>query len=121
MWFKIEIPAEYKNYMIKKGFVAVDGTSLTVCDVQNMVEPYWFTFMLVPHTQNHVIIPSKSVGEYVNIEIDFIAKMIQTQFENMSSQTIKTLQIDNEKLSVELAKMKDQILKIEQSVQSIKT
>ena len=85
-----------------------------------MIEPYWFTFMLVPHTQSHVIIPSKNIGEDVNIEIDLIAKMVQTQFENISSQNIKNLQIQNEMLSSELKKMKDQILEIEQTVKRIK-
>ena len=44
-----------------KGFVCVDGTSLTICEVN--VEQSWFTFMLVAHTQQNVIIPKKTIGE----------------------------------------------------------
>lgn len=37
------------RYIVPKGFIAVDGTSLTVCEVDN--EECWFTFMLVAYTQ----------------------------------------------------------------------
>lgn len=37
------------RYIVPKGFIAVDGTSLTVCEVDN--EERWFTFMLVAYTQ----------------------------------------------------------------------
>ena len=37
------------RYIVPKGFIAVDGTSLTVCEVDN--EESWFTFMLVAYTQ----------------------------------------------------------------------
>jgi len=47
------------------GYIAVDGTSLTVCDVG----PDWFTFMLVAHTQSRVIIPNKRIGDRVNLEV----------------------------------------------------
>ena len=47
LFVKVQVPAQYLKYIVSKGFVAVDGTSLTVCEVG----PGWFTFMLVPHTQ----------------------------------------------------------------------
>lgn len=41
------------SYIVPKGFIAVDGTSLTVCEVNT--EESWFSFMLVAYTQveNH--------------------------------------------------------------------
>jgi riboflavin synthase alpha subunit len=42
-------------------YIAIDGTSLTVCEV-NRTEG-WFTFMLIAYTQKHVIIPHKAVGD----------------------------------------------------------
>ena len=47
LFVKVQAPAQYLKYIVSKGFVAVDGTSLTVCEVGSG----WFTFMLVPHTQ----------------------------------------------------------------------
>lgn len=42
-------------------YIAVDGTSLTVCEV-NRIEG-WFTFMLIAYTQKHIIVPHKAVGD----------------------------------------------------------
>jgi len=59
------------RYVVRKGFVAIDGTSLTVCDVTETT----FNFMLVQHTQNHVVMPTRRVGEdRVNVEVDVVAK-----------------------------------------------
>ena len=64
LWFKVCLPKEYLKYIVPKGFIAVDGTSLTICEVGSD----WFTFMMIPHTQDHTIIPLKTVGEELNIE-----------------------------------------------------
>lgn len=42
-------------------YIAVDGTSLTVCDVDRAGN--WFTFMLIPYTQKHIIVPKKAIGD----------------------------------------------------------
>lgn len=39
----------------------MDGTSLTVCDVNRADST--FTFMLIPYTQQHIIVPKKAVGQ----------------------------------------------------------
>ena len=54
--------------IVPKGFVAIDGTSLTVCEVDR--EKCTFTFMLVGHTQKNVVVTGKKVGEKVNVEVD---------------------------------------------------
>jgi hypothetical protein len=33
--------------------------------------------MLLPHTQQNVILPSKEEGDLVNIEVDYLAKMVE--------------------------------------------
>jgi riboflavin synthase len=55
-------------------FVAIDGTSLTVCEVDTRLEESWFTFMLVGYTQQKIIIPSKEIGGLLNIEVDVLGK-----------------------------------------------
>ncbi|CAM9635084.1 unnamed protein product, partial [Hapterophycus canaliculatus] len=62
-------------YIVPKGFIAVDGTSLTVCEVDS--EECWFTFMLVAYTQQHVGIPKKSKGDMVNLEVDVLGKYVE--------------------------------------------
>lgn len=48
----MKVPRELMRYIVPKGFIAVDGTSLTVCEVNT--EECWFTFMLVAYTQVHI-------------------------------------------------------------------
>jgi riboflavin synthase len=45
------------RYIVSKGFIAIDGTSLTICDVNKADD--WFTFMMIAHTQNSIIVPKK--------------------------------------------------------------
>lgn len=78
LWIKVKVPFEFIKYIVPKGFICIDGTSLTVCDVNaNENSDSWFTFMLISHTQQNVIIPSKDVGDLVNIEVDVLAKMVE--------------------------------------------
>ncbi|KAI0564917.1 Riboflavin synthase [Gracilaria domingensis] len=75
IWFTIKIESEYMKYVVEKGYVAVDGTSLTVCDVLD--EQSSFTFMMIPYTQAHVVQALKEVGNKVNIEVDITGKYIE--------------------------------------------
>ncbi|CAB1101620.1 unnamed protein product [Ectocarpus sp. CCAP 1310/34] len=72
---KVEVPQDLVRYIAPKGFIAVDGTSLTVCEVNN--QECWFTFMLVAYTQQHVVIPKKSKGDKVNLEVDVLGKYVE--------------------------------------------
>lgn len=61
------VPAAWMKYLLNKGFIAVDGVSLTVSDV----DPQGlFTLHLIPETLKLTKLGSKSVGDLVNIEID---------------------------------------------------
>ena len=68
------------NYIVEKGFIAIDGTSLTVTDVNYLTSE--FSIMMIPYTQEKVILPTKYVGDWVNIEVDFTGKIIEKQLEN---------------------------------------
>ena len=83
LWIKIEIPKEYIAYVVPKGFIAIDGTSLTICEVNQ--HQSWFTIMLISHTQSAVIIPHKSTGEEVNIEVDVLAKMVEQSMTGLNN------------------------------------
>lgn len=72
LFIKIQTSPELMKYIVPKGFIAIDGTSLTVCDVDS--ETNEFTFMLVEYTQKKIIIPAKNVGDLVNIEVDVLGK-----------------------------------------------
>lgn len=50
LWFTIGCDPSLMKYIVPKGYIAVDGTSLTVCDVYDDA----FTFTMIPFTQDHV-------------------------------------------------------------------
>ena len=64
------------KYIVPKGFIAIDGTSLTVVDVNTQEK--WFSFMLIEYTQKKIIIPSKGLGDKVNLEVDVLGKYSET-------------------------------------------
>jgi len=76
LFFKVAVGKELERYIVPKGFVAVDGTSLTVCEVDRVEG--WFTFMLVEYTQKKIVIPMKDVGEKLNIEVDVLGKYAES-------------------------------------------
>merc|ERR1719253_100995 len=85
LWVKISLSDALLPYVIQKGYIAVDGTSLTVCEV-NHVEK-WFNLMLISHTQQAIIIPKKKVGEKVNLEADCLGKYAAAATTGLSSRT----------------------------------
>jgi len=76
----IQVDAEHIDnivrYVVPKGFIAIDGTSLTVVDVDTTRNT--FSFMLVEYTQKKIIIPQKAIGEKVNLEVDVLGKYSET-------------------------------------------
>ena len=68
-----EISKNLSRYIVEKGFVCVDGASLTVvnCDENT------FTIALIPYTRDNTVLGYKGVGNSVNIETDIIGKYIE--------------------------------------------
>lgn len=65
------------RYVVYKGFIALDGTSLTVTAVND--EPSeqgggWWEVMLISYTQSRVALAAKKEGETINVEVDVLAK-----------------------------------------------
>ncbi|KAE8725793.1 Cation efflux family protein [Hibiscus syriacus] len=61
LWIKVKVDKSFLKYVVSKGFIAVDGTSLTVVNVFD--EELCFNFMLVAYTQQKVVIPSGELGD----------------------------------------------------------
>merc|ERR1719343_1454112 len=72
LWVKISLIDDLLPFVVPKGYIAVDGTSLTVCEVNQQEK--WFNLMLIAHTQQCIVIPKKKVGERVNLEADCMGK-----------------------------------------------
>ncbi len=73
VWIIIEAPEYVMKYIVMKGSVAVEGTSLTVA----YVEEDCFGVSLIPTTRFLTTLGHKKVGHKVNIECDIIAKYIE--------------------------------------------
>jgi riboflavin synthase len=69
----IRPPPGLMRYIVEKGYVAVDGVSLTVAALDHDT----FTVALIAHTQQAVIMGRQGVGAPVNIEVDVIAKYVE--------------------------------------------
>jgi riboflavin synthase len=67
------------RYIIEKGFVTLDGASLTVTQVND--GEGWWEVMLIAYTQERVVTASKKPGEEVNVEVDQIGKYVEKSVE----------------------------------------
>ncbi|NBO63882.1 MAG: riboflavin synthase [Acidobacteria bacterium] len=70
---RIEPPDDLMRFIVEKGYVAVDGVSLTVANLDRT----GFTIAMIPHTRDAVIMGRQEVGAHVNIEVDIIAKYVE--------------------------------------------
>jgi riboflavin synthase len=68
-----EVPAELAKYIAGKGSVCIDGTSLTV----NEVDGARFGVNLIPHTIAVTTFQDRRVGDAVNIEVDLVARYVE--------------------------------------------
>jgi len=70
---RIAVPARLLPYIAGKGFIAVDGVSLTVVEVDD----FSLSVSLVAYTTEHTILGDKSPGSTVNVEVDVIARYLE--------------------------------------------
>jgi riboflavin synthase len=83
---RISAPARLMSYMVDKGFIAVDGVSLTVIEVDDSS----FDLSLVGYTMENTTLGRKRAGDVVNLEVDVIAKYV----ENLREQRRQGLSIE---------------------------
>ena len=67
---EIEIPESFSHYVLEKGSIAIDGTSLTIFHTTE----HSVTVSLIPHTAKESLLGFKDEGEIVNLEFDVMAK-----------------------------------------------
>ncbi len=67
-------PKKLMPYIVEKGFIAVDGISLTV--VKSMATS--FTVSVIPYTLENTILKNRRLGDAVNLEVDILAKYVES-------------------------------------------
>ena len=70
---QVRLPEGLARYVVEKGFVAIDGVSLTVTGVEGPD----FTVAVIPYTVEHTAFRARSPGDRVNIEVDILAKYVE--------------------------------------------
>jgi len=73
MIIRFEAPPEVMRYMVEKGFIAIDGISLTIVTKDTSL----FQVSVVDYTRKHTTLGSRRVGDLVNLEVDIIAKYVE--------------------------------------------
>ena len=70
---RISAPAKLMPYIVDKGFIAVDGVSLTIVDLDD----FSFVVSLVAYTMENTTLGKRRAGDIVNLEADIIAKYVE--------------------------------------------
>ena len=71
--FRISNPKRLKPYLVEKGFIAIDGISLTIVKVLTSS----FTLSVIPYTRVNTNLRDQQIGRKVNLEVDILAKYIE--------------------------------------------
>lgn len=65
---RFTVPSEFMKYIFAKGYIAVNGCSLTISDASR--DDSWFEVWLIPETRRMTTFEEKKVGDRLNIEIE---------------------------------------------------
>lgn len=76
---RFSVPQDLAKYLVAKGSITVDGTSLTVVEVVDAQgsEPAWFSVSLIPTTLADTTLGALTPGSRVNLEVDVLAKYVE--------------------------------------------
>lgn len=77
MLIKIRIPNSLSKYAVNKGYIALDGMSITIIEAKED----WILVTLIPHTQAVTIAKYYGNGTKINIEVDLMGKYIEKLLE----------------------------------------
>jgi riboflavin synthase len=76
---RIEIPARLSRYVVEKGSIAINGVSLTVNRLEHSASDHaTICITLIPHTWTHTQFQTIRKGDTVNIEVDVLAKYVES-------------------------------------------
>ena len=76
-WLRVRVPPELDRYLVYKGSIAIDGISLTVADVKDLV----VSVTIIPHTYRVTSLQQYKPGARVNLECDIFAKYLEKLLE----------------------------------------
>lgn len=73
LWLTVGVDPSMMRYVVPKGYICVDGASLTVVNTGDD----WFDLTLIAYSQTKLVLPYKDIGDPVNLEVDILAKYVE--------------------------------------------
>ena len=73
-WLSVEVPEDLRRYVAKKGSISIEGVSLTVARWHDGVA----SIAIIPFTYQHTNIHALRTGDAVNLEVDILAKYVES-------------------------------------------
>ena len=70
---RFQAPPQVMRYVVNKGFIAVDGISLTVVDRDSSS----FSVSVIPYTRDYTVLGDRQAGDQVNLETDIVARYVE--------------------------------------------
>ena len=85
--FTFSLPLSSRHLILSEGSIALDGISLTVAKVT----PMNFTVSIIPHTFEKTNFHRKKIGDPINLEVDMMAKYIESSMKHYLHQMMDNL------------------------------
>ncbi|MFZ6741752.1 riboflavin synthase subunit alpha [Undibacterium sp. JH2W] len=110
---RIAVPPEWLRYIFAKGYIAINGASLTIAEVNR--QEGWFEVWLIPETLRMTVFAEKKTGASLNIEIERTTQVVVDTVRSMLAETLGPLMPALEILLAQQGKDLGQILQTQVS------
>ena len=75
---RVAVPSSLSRYVVAQGSIAIDGVSLTVAELSDQEDGGCVvTVSLIPETLTRTTLGHRAVGDWVNLEVDVLAKYVE--------------------------------------------
>lgn len=82
---KVLISGRLAPYLVEKGSIALDGVSLTAVSATDEGEDILVEVALIPHTLRTTVLGDRLIGDFVNVEVDILAKYVARYLERSTA------------------------------------
>jgi riboflavin synthase len=89
--FRFEAPEEMMKYLVEKGFIAIEGISLTIAARGSS----YFEVSIIDFTKNTTNLKYHNIGDSVNLEIDIIAKYVERFLKDQKTNLTRAFLTEN--------------------------
>ena len=94
----IELPPTWMRYIFHKGYIALNGTSLTITQVRH--DENVFEIWLIPETLRQTTFVEKKINDLINVEVDRSTQVIVDTLRLAIAEQFKLLQLKGDRLSL---------------------